>query len=532
MKKLLLTPLLFFPAIVAFIFENSLDSFTDIRLQNVVENILFGILLFSLVSLIKPGKIRTIIFGVTYAGYTIFTWLESGFFYLYETNFNASTVYILIESNYTETKEFLSTYFDSTLQIFTLCILVPAILIIPLLVAQFKGFTWFFKATNAKRVIAALAVTTVTLTVLKVSGLIVQNLPYLFVKTSIQYAKQSSEFDYLGLGDKVGSFKNSIRKRTDYNETYVVVIGESHSRSKMSLYGYDRPTNPRLESIKDELVLFDKVISPNTHTITSLNKALTFTTYQDSVAIKKASIVQLFNSVGFKTFWLSNQRPVGLHENLLTKISNAADESNFINISNFNKRTPYDGDLLEPLQEAINDDYSKKVIFLHLLGNHIDYEKRYPKEFEIFNTTADKHQDIEDIIDAYDNATHYNDYILSSVIGQLKQVEGDAFMLYFSDHGEEVYQTHDSFGHFEGEATQPMYDIPFFLWLSDSFKKHRPIRYRPYRRYMTDDLIHSIGHLANIKFEGYDARKSVFSIYFREKTRYIQGDINYDKLYE
>lgn len=55
-------------------------------------------------------------------------------------------------------------------------------------------------------------------------------------------------------------------------QTYVVIIGESTSSRNMGLYGYYRNTNPLLSEIKEELLIFEDVIAPHTHTITSLNK--------------------------------------------------------------------------------------------------------------------------------------------------------------------------------------------------------------------------------------------------------------------
>ena len=52
--------------------------------------------------------------------------------------------------------------------------------------------------------------------------------------------------------------------------TYVFIVGESANRNHLSLYGYKRNTTPKLEAMRDELVVFEDVISPDTHTIPSL----------------------------------------------------------------------------------------------------------------------------------------------------------------------------------------------------------------------------------------------------------------------
>ena len=42
-------------------------------------------------------------------------------------------------------------------------------------------------------------------------------------------------------------------------------------------------------------------------------------------------------------------------------------------------------------------------------------------------------------INAYDNGTLYNDYIIRTCIEMVRKQDGMSAMLYFSDHGEEVY---------------------------------------------------------------------------------------------
>ena len=49
----------------------------------------------------------------------------------------------------------------------------------------------------------------------------------------------------------------------------VVIIGESCNRNHMSVYGYNRPTTPRLQARKD-IMVFDNVISANSSTLKSI----------------------------------------------------------------------------------------------------------------------------------------------------------------------------------------------------------------------------------------------------------------------
>src|SRR5690625_5738100 len=98
----------------------------------------------------------------------------------------------------------------------------------------------------------------------------------------------------------------------------------------MQLYGYKKETNPLMMEIKEELFIFDSVISPHVHTILSLEKMLSLANYDQPKPTENASIIQLANQAGFTTYWISNQRPIGIHESVATNISRAADKKYFL----------------------------------------------------------------------------------------------------------------------------------------------------------------------------------------------------------
>ena len=111
---------------------------------------------------------------------------------------------------------------------------------------------------------------------------------------------------------------------SNHKEVYVLVLGESTTKSHLGIYGYDRPTTPQLRSKKDEIILFQDVISPHAYSIGAVTKLLTLANYEDPKVSNQGSIIQLLNAAGFETFWLSNQRPLGPYESLITKLSASA----------------------------------------------------------------------------------------------------------------------------------------------------------------------------------------------------------------
>lgn len=69
--------------------------------------------------------------------------------------------------------------------------------------------------------------------------------------------------------------------------------------------------------------------------------------------------------------------------------------------------------------------------------------------------------------------------------------------MYFSDHGEEVYDTppHKTQGRNEDNPTRHMYTIPFLLWTSEKWQATHPRDFSQDvdRKYSLAELIHTVG---------------------------------------
>ena len=89
--------------------------------------------------------------------------------------------------------------------------------------------------------------------------------------------------------------------------TYVFIVGESANRNHLSLYGYKRNTTRKLEAMRDELVVFEDVISPDTHTIPVCESPSFSELQKGDTILTSPSVLTLLNSAGFTTYWISNQ---------------------------------------------------------------------------------------------------------------------------------------------------------------------------------------------------------------------------------
>lgn len=493
----------------------------------VAENLFFSFSLFLFSYFFKKSRYRYIflLFGYFILAFKVL--VEISYYNLYPYSISASTIFIIMESNIAESAEYLQSYFSG----FNFALI--ALLFIPM---------FFFKFLTPKPLILSLTnklvncgVIILIIGVYNFKNLQDYNL-YSIVWNSYQlYQNQMSLHENYGLHSSYGNFKKVTFNGSSERKIYVLVIGESTTRHRMGIYNYPRNTNPLLTKIKEELTIFEDVISPHTHTIPSLSKMMSLSNYEDEDRLSEGSIIQLMNQAGFNTYWISNQRPVGWNESLISRIAEAADDTSFINQQADFLTTPYDSALISYFNEAIDSKKEKIFVVIHLLGTHNIYSKRYPEDHLYYsgNAPLSISENIEDnkIINEYDNAVVFNDYILYEIISRLKLENASSYMLYVSDHGEDVFQVNNSASHTETMGTYPMYDVPFILWSSKKFM-HEKLKTNVRKKYMLDDLIYSIADLSDIKFKGFEPQRSIFSDSLIQRERLIYNEQNYDSIFE
>ncbi len=518
--------------LIAFLFDIFFNEISKSVFLNLVENILFALILICPHLIISNKKLNKLVFIVLYSIFSISICIETIYYYLFKTTFSSSAIFVMLDTNSEETKEFLGFYIDN--QIIFFIVIISIVILITLLRLKKIVFTSLNKSKTYKLKILGLFIGFSLF--LKLSLLIIYNLPYMAVRASVEYYNESKKLDNY-VNNKIGNFNNISRSfETEEPEVYVVIIGESTARGHLGIYGYYRNTTPLLEEIKDDLLVYNDVISPETYTIASLTKALTLGNYENLNAKYEGSIIQLLNQANFKTYWISNQKPIGVNDSHITKIGLGAHKSYFLNIKNLKEETILDEVLIEKLNEILLEKGNKKVIFLHTLGTHFNYRYRYSENFNFFNGDIPKSkfrkQAVYDEINAYDNAVRYTDYIITKAIESIKKVQANSFVLYFSDHGEEVYENIEFSGHFrEGNLTKNLYEIPMLLWQSEKYKIKKNIYPNLNSKYMIDDLFHSIADLVNINASEVDSTRSIFSKYFKERKRIIKDTIDYDNFF-
>ena len=317
-------------------------------------------------------------------------------------------------------------------------------------------------------------------------------------------------------------------------KTFLVIIGESQNRQHMQIYGYTRPTNPMLMEIKDELMIYTDVCSPAIQTLACMKQILTFANYEHPDLYKKeANIIELLRAGGYKTFWYDNQGKTGNGAFMIdtytpTSYRTMAKRSD---VYEDERSCEMDSVIPKELSEALIDTAEQKVIFLHLMGNHFDYRQRYDSSFNRFTTNEginspyanELSQHELDVLNAYDNGTLYNDSIIRTCIEQVREQGGISAVIYFSDHGEEVYDNTKNAGRSFGEGVSPaMCEPPLIFWANDSYNQISKLHLDSSIPTCTDDIIYGIMDMTGIRYHLYDSTKSIFQKSYIPKERIVQ----------
>jgi heptose-I-phosphate ethanolaminephosphotransferase len=296
------------------------------------------------------------------------------------------------------------------------------------------------------------------------------------------------------------------------------------------LYSYSRDTNPKLSSIKNELTIFNNVFASRPNTIESLEQVLTFADQENPDVYKtKPSLIAMMKQAGYKTYWITNQQTLTKRNTMLTTFAKQADEQIFLNNARSQNAYSFDEKVLAPFSETLLKPDEKKLIVVHLLGTHMKYAYRYPASYNFFKDSkglkATLAEDKVQVINEYDNAIRYNDYIVYELIQRLKQpnqTNQQSLLFYFSDHGEDVYDSkpNDFKGRNEAAPTYPMYAVPFVVWHSSNWnnadKLNDPTILN--RQYDNADFIYTFSDLLGLHYDGYLEYESLLSQHFIEDT--------------
>ncbi|GHC92896.1 phosphoethanolamine transferase [Pseudorhodoferax aquiterrae] len=251
---------------------------------------------------------------------------------------------------------------------------------------------------------------------------------------------------------------------------FVMVVGETMRAANLPWNGYDRPTAPLL-SKRASLVNFGKAASCGTATAVSLPCMFLDVGrqgYDDGLAYRRESLLDVLQAAGLDVWWLSNN----------SGCKGVCDRVQVIDVPAAAAKDCGEGGctdevLVEALKARLANVERDTVIVMHMKGQHGPaYYLRYPTEFEAFGPVCRDNAlnrcSVEQVVNAYDNAVRYSDFILDQTIRELEARSDrlDTAMVFVSDHGESLGEKGLFLHGMPYEfAPQVQKEVPFVAWL-------------------------------------------------------------------
>ena len=416
--------------------------------------------------------------------------LELGHWSIYELAPNSAIYLAIFSTDFSETIEFLLSH---NLHSFYLRLL--GILFISLVLYKLP----LRRSSKPLMILSFLLLPSIFFSQILVNQTFLRMIPNYLV-----YSKERANFE-----KRLSSFKKmdfKVRKLDENERTVIFILGESTTKNRLSLYGYTRPTTPNLESISN-LLVFKNIQSPHTQTFQSLKKVLTLMNSANEESLRQnAHILDLAKAAGYQTYWISNQKPMGWFENAHSAIANQADEKYWLNSGiGMGSTPPHDEVILPAVDRALSKKGKPKFIVIHLMGTHAHYKNRYPESFGRFKGKLEGQllslsEEEQEKYNHYDNAILYQDYVLTQIH---KKLTGDFTLIYFPDHGEEVFQSTRYAGHSVLKKTANMLEIPLLLVTSDDELRERA-SISLNRAWNTENFIHTLHSLLKVDSSIYD----------------------------
>ena len=341
----------------------------------------------------------------------------------------------------------------------------------------------------------------------------------------------------------------------------VLVIGESYNKHHSQLYGYDKPTTPRQMAMAADssLVVFtDVVASWNLTSFVFKHMLSLWAVGEEGEWCDEPLFPEVFRKAGYQVDFLTNQ--------FQPKAKDAVYDFSggfFLNDPDFSKRQfdtrnnrtyRYDETLLKAYDALHQKDQSRdsletskiqgRLTILHLMGSHVDYRARYPKQRQYFSPSMYQRPELTDkqrrILSEYDNSLRYNDSILWAVTQRF--ADKDAVVIYVPDHAEEIFDGKPYiYGRMHGanidyRLARNEMEIPFWIWGSPRYIERHPYGWKAIqaakdRPLMTDVLPHLLLYLGGISTPLYHPELNVITPeYNTRRPRILKGVTDYNKL--
>ena len=259
--------------------------------------------------LLLPQKTRLVaaVIGVVLWAFSL---VSLGYFCIYQQEFSQSVIFIMFESNPNEASEYFAQYF--------VWWMIPAAIAYSAVayylwrrlrpLPMSRGTAWALSAL----ILFVLFVwpvkerlfnpqSPIDASLEKIRNRMEPAVPWQMIVGYLHYREQLANMqELLDQNEKIPPLRNLTDANADQPSTLVLVIGESTNRQHMSLYGYGRPTTPRLDAMRHELTVFNNIVSPRPYTIEVLQQVLTFADQENpDLYLTQPSLMNMMKQAGY-----------------------------------------------------------------------------------------------------------------------------------------------------------------------------------------------------------------------------------------
>ena len=339
----------------------------------------------------------------------------------------------------------------------------------------------------------------------------------------------------------------------------VLIIGESYSRSHCQLYGYDVKDTPRQRKLERRglLTKFDDVVSCwNLTSFVFKNVLSMHVVGEKGEWCDYPLFPELFRKAGYKVTFLTNQFLPEAKQAVYDFSGGFFLNNPTLSKAQFDVRNselhPFDDGLLADYDRFLKDGKidlkGHNLIIFHLIGQHVSYNTRYPRDRRKFTADdyVERRPDISNnrrrlnMIANYDNACLYNDSIVDQIVKRF--ANQNAIVIYMPDHGEEIYEPGRNIvcRNHSAEVDWPLahyeFEVPFWIYCSHRYALTHPEVFKAVKdasdkRFMTDALPHMLVWLAGISTQSYHPQYNLLSPDYNEmRPRILKNSADYDKL--
>ncbi len=270
------------------------------------------------------------------------------------------------------------------------------------------------------------------------------------VKSMDYYLKIREQDKYIKTESQKPSSRKIIEKNPKTpNKDIVIIVDESIRKDFLHTYGFPINNTPFISKSKN--IQFNNYISIYTHTIESLLRTLSLSKNLEDYEINN-NIITLGNTLGYETYWISNQWYVGTEDSPISVIGTKANTPLFLNNWSFMGAKNQDIETLPYFNKIIQNNKNPKIIVIHKIGAHPSLEDKTQGLYDEFIISKD--------LSFYNKIIKNTDLFLKEIYSSLKQNKKDFIMIYLSDHGLEIKKNNALI---HGNGYKELYNVPLII---------------------------------------------------------------------